>query len=249
MKCPGQDPRYWKFDAIFETECPNCGSRIEFFKDETRRKCKKCGQHVLNPKMDFGCAAHCKFARQCFGDLPPELMKQKEDLFKDRVAVEMKMRLKNDFRRIGHTSRVASVVEKLIGSEKSKPAVLLAAAYLHDIEPIDPTGPVDTAGKKEKSTAVAREILEKLDAPEEIIEEVCDIIKHLDDPGSYHSRDLDLVHDAHLLTSLQEKIKKSELDPNFLTEIIDRDFVTDSGRNLAYQLLQPQTTSLRAVAN
>jgi len=249
MKCPGQDPRYWKFDAIFETECPNCGSRIEFFKDETRRKCKKCGEHVLNPKMDFGCAAHCKFARQCFGDLPPELMKQKEDLFKDRVAVEMKMRLKNDFRRIGHASRVASLVEKLIGSEKSKPAVLLSAAYLHDIEPIDPPGQADITGKMEKSTTVAREILEKLDAHEEIIEEVCAIIKHLDDPGSYQSRDLDLVHDAHLLASLQEKMKKSELDSNFLSEVIDRDFVTDSGRSLAYELLQIPDTRLRSVAN
>lgn len=249
MKCPGQDPRYWKFDAIFETECPNCGSKLEFFKDETRRKCKKCGEHVLNPKMDFGCAAHCKFAKQCFGDLPPELMKQKEDLFKDRVAVEMKMRLKNDFRRIGHASRVASLVERLIGSEKSKPAVLLSAAYLHDVEPIDPVGQEDSTLKKEKSTAVAREILEKLDAAGEIIEEVCEIIKHLDDPGSYQSRDLDLVHDAHLLASLQEKMKKSELDSNFLSEVINRDFFTDTGKNLAYELFQTPVTRLRAAAN
>ncbi len=75
------------------------------------------------------------------------------------------------------------------------------------------------------------------------------IIKHLDDPGSYQSRDLDLVHDAHLLASLQEKMKKSELDPSFLSEVIDRDFVTDSGRSLAYELLQASATSLRSVAN
>ncbi|MFH1117826.1 MAG: phosphohydrolase, partial [Pseudomonadota bacterium] len=67
MKCPGQDPRFWKFDAIFDAECPKCGSKLEFFKDETRRTCKKCGHKVLNPKMDFGCATHCKFAADCFG--------------------------------------------------------------------------------------------------------------------------------------------------------------------------------------
>ena len=82
MKCPGQDPRYWKSDAIYDVECPNCGHVSEFFKDETRRRCKKRGHRVLNPKMDFGCAAHCKFAEQCFGeDLPPELLEQKKDLF------------------------------------------------------------------------------------------------------------------------------------------------------------------------
>ena len=133
MKCPGQDPRFWKFDAIFDAECPNCGGAVEFFKDETRRKCAKCGHRVLNPKMDFGCATHCRFAEECFGDLPPELIKRKEDLFKDRVAVEMKMYFRTDFKRIGHAAKVARYVEQLVHEEKADPAVALAAAYLHDI--------------------------------------------------------------------------------------------------------------------
>ncbi|MHB8203900.1 MAG: HD domain-containing protein [Desulfomonilaceae bacterium] len=247
MKCPGQDPRYWKFDAIFDAECPSCGSKIEFFKDETRRKCKNCGEYVLNPKMDFGCAAHCKFAKQCFGDLPPELIKQKEDLFKDRVAVEMKMRLKNDFKRIGHASRVASMVERLIGVDKAKPAVLFAAAYLHDVEPAVQGANGDNVDQGDK--AVARDILEKLDAPQELIEEVCSIIKNLDNPKDHESGDLKLVHDAHLLASLQEKIKKDELNENYLSEVIDRDFLTDSGRSLAYELFPKTTPQLRAVTN
>jgi hypothetical protein len=247
MKCPGQDPRYWKFDAIFDAECPNCGSKIEFFKDETRRKCKNCGQYVLNPKMDFGCAAHCKFAQQCFGDLPPELIKQKEDLFKDRVAVEMKMRLKNDFKRIGHASRVASMVERLIGSEKAKPAVLFAAAYLHNVEPIVQGANGDNVEQVDK--VVAREILEKLDAPQELIEEVCSIIKNLNNPKDCESQDLKLVHDAHLLASLQEKIKKGQFSDDYLSEVIERDFLTDSGRNLAYELAPKTTPQLRAAAN
>jgi len=247
MKCPGQDPRYWKFDAIFDAECPSCGSKIEFFKDETRRKCKNCGEYVLNPKMDFGCAAHCKFAKQCFGDLPPELIKQKEDLFKDRVAVEMKMRLKNDFKRIGHASRVASMVERLIGVDKAKPAVLFAAAYLHDVEPAVQGANGDNVDQGDK--AVARDILEKLDAPQELIEEVCSIIKNLDNPKGHESGDLKLVHDAHLLASLQEKIKKGELNEDYLSEALERDFLTDSGRSLAYELFPKTTPQLRAVTN
>lgn len=249
MKCPGQDPRYWKFDAIFDTECPNCGSKLEFFKDETRRRCKNCGEYVLNPKMDFGCAAHCKFARQCFGDLPPELIKQKEDLFKDRVAIEMKMRLKNDFKRIGHASRVASMVERLIGSEKIKPAILLSAAYLHDVEPFEQAVEIRNQSGRKRSTVVAHEILEKLDAPSEIIDEVCSIIENFDEPNGHQSKDLDLLRDAHLLATLQERIKKTELQSEVVSKIIDNDFVTDLGRKAAQELLLPQISGSLAAAS
>jgi hypothetical protein len=99
MKCPGQDTLYWKPGAIFEAKCPKCGNAVEFFKDDTSRKCDKCGHRFVNPDMDFGCAAYCPYAEQCIGDLPPELIAQKEDLLKDRVAIEMKRYFKNDFKR------------------------------------------------------------------------------------------------------------------------------------------------------
>jgi len=71
MKCPGQDSRLWGPEAIFEAKCPECGGPIEFFKDESSRKCRKCGHKVLNPKMDFGCAAYCRYAAQCLGETCP----------------------------------------------------------------------------------------------------------------------------------------------------------------------------------
>ncbi|NPA95672.1 MAG: phosphohydrolase [Thermodesulfobacteria bacterium] len=70
MKCPGQDSRYWKPGAIFDVKCPGCGTMIEFFKDDTRRRCPNCGQEVPNPEMDFGCAAYCPYAEHCLGNLP-----------------------------------------------------------------------------------------------------------------------------------------------------------------------------------
>ncbi|MBW2015074.1 MAG: phosphohydrolase, partial [Deltaproteobacteria bacterium] len=70
MKCPGQDSRYWKPEAIFKAKCPKCGHNVEFFKDDTTRKCDKCGHKFANPKMDFGCAAYCQFAEECIGTLP-----------------------------------------------------------------------------------------------------------------------------------------------------------------------------------
>jgi hypothetical protein len=133
MKCPGQDTLYWKPGAIYEVPCPQCGAKVEFFKDDTARKCPKCQHRFVNPNMDFGCAAYCQYAEQCIGTLPEEFLKQKEDLLKDRVAIEMKRYFKSDFKRIGHATRVARHAERINRAEGGNPAVVLCAAYLHDI--------------------------------------------------------------------------------------------------------------------
>ena len=240
MKCPGQDPRFWKFDAIFDAECPKCGNKVEFFKDETRRRCKNCGHQVLNPKMDFGCAAHCKFAEHCFGDLPPELIKQKEDLFKDRVAVEMKLYFKQDFKRIGHAAKVARYAEKLIEGEKGDPAVALSAAYLHDIglkEVERKQLNNESADHEEEGPPIARELLTKLDANEVLIEEVCDIVGHHHHPGDKETNNFRVVYDADMLVNLEDKQKKDPMDREQLAALIQTGFLTDTGRELARSIL------------
>jgi HD superfamily phosphodiesterase len=236
MKCPGQDPRFWKFDAIFDAECPNCGSKVEFFKDETRRKCSTCGHRVLNPKMDFGCAAHCKFAEHCFGDLPPELIKQKEDLFKDRVAIEMKLYFKQDFKRIAHAARVARYAEGIVMRENGDPAVALTAAYLHDIG-------IKEAERKYQSTAaryqhsegpaIARSILEKLDAREDLMHEVCDIVGHHHNPRKDETANFKVVYDADLIANLEEMFRKNRINAASVEKHIGKRFLTESGRELA----------------
>jgi len=67
VRCPGQDQRYWKPEDIFEVQCPGCNNKMEFFKDEPKLKCRKCGRTVLNPKINLGCAKWCKYAQQCLG--------------------------------------------------------------------------------------------------------------------------------------------------------------------------------------
>lgn len=168
MKCPGQDTQYWNADAIFEAECPQCKNRVEFFKDDTTRRCGHCGHRFVNPKMDFGCAAYCQYAEQCLGDLPPELVAQQEDLLKDRVAVAVKRHLKTDFKRIGHIAsraRHAEEIAKDIDAHAKLPVVLIAA-YLWDLDP------VETA----REATVARSILTELKAPPPLVEQVCQLI-------------------------------------------------------------------------
>ena len=133
MKCPGQDMQYWDNNAIFDIECPNCQQPVEFYKDDTSRKCDKCGHRFVNPKMDFGCAAYCQFAEQCLGTLPEEFAGTRDNLLKDKVAVEIKRFYKNDFKKIGRISRIARYAETIGKKEKVNMGTLLCTAYLHDI--------------------------------------------------------------------------------------------------------------------
>ncbi len=70
--CPGQDTRYWRPDDIFTVPCGSCGAGIEFFKDDTARRCSKCGARVKNPRLSMGCAQWCQHARECLGYDPRE---------------------------------------------------------------------------------------------------------------------------------------------------------------------------------
>jgi len=67
IKCPGQDNRFWKPEDISDAKCPGCGRLVEFFKDEPRVKCRKCGCMVANPKIELGCAQWCQYAAKCTG--------------------------------------------------------------------------------------------------------------------------------------------------------------------------------------
>ena len=240
MKCPGQDTQYWKPGAIFEVKCPECGHDVEFFKDDTTRKCGKCGHRFVNPQMDFGCAAYCQFAEQCLGTLPEELLAQKEDLLKDRVAIEMKRYFKQDFKRIGHATRVARYAERIGIGERGNMAVILSAAYLHDIG-------IHEAERKHGSTAakyqemegppIAEEILKKLSAKPELIDAVSDIVGHHHHPRPDDTTEFKVVYDADLIANLEEKQKENPSDPEKLAELIEKSFLTESGRKEARKVL------------
>ncbi len=236
MKCPGQDSRYWQPGSIFETRCPQCGTMVEFFKDDTARKCDACGHRFANPNMDFGCASYCQFADQCIGSLPPELMAQREDLMKDRIAIEMKRYFNKDFKRIGHAMRVARYAEEIAKAEGGNMAVILAAAYLHDIG-------IHEAEKKHRSTAarfqeaegppIARKVLETVGAAAPLIDEVCDIIGHHHHPRDGETLNFKVLYDADLIANLEDDRKEKSSDDQKLKKIIQRSFLTANGKIVA----------------
>jgi hypothetical protein len=232
--------QYWKPGAIFEEKCPHCGQTVEFFKDDTARKCGQCGHRFVNPQMDFGCAAYCPYAEQCLGTLPEGLAAQKENLLKDRVAVEMKRYFKNDFKRIGHASRVARHAERIGKAVQGNLAVILSAAYLHDIGG-EEAGRQDGSAASEHpemaSPTVAREILEKLGAREELIADVCEIVARLHHPRPGDTLNVQVVRDADLLETIDEQHKSDPLAAGKLTELVEGSFLTEAGRQAARDLL------------
>ena len=173
MKCPGQDTRYWKEDAIFEVKCPHCGHLVEFFKDDTARTCSNCGQKLPNPHLDFGCAAYCPYAEQCLGSLPPELKEKQKFVFKERIEAEMMHLLKDRPDELERLRLRIKYAEQIALEEGGSLPILLAAACVW--------------GWKEPE-----KLLRDLKVPEEMLKEVLETLKG-------ESKEAFLLKDADLL--------------------------------------------------
>jgi len=231
MKCPGQDMQYWNGDAIYEVNCPKCQKPVEFYKDDTNRRCHHCNHRFVNPKMDFGCAAYCQYAEQCLGTLPEEFAGAQEALLKDKVAVEVKRFFRNDFHRIGHAARVARYAETLGKRKGANIAVLLCAAYLHDI------GKSGTDNPAQTTSAIATDILTRLKTKEAMLEAVCALLEESGTSESDLTLERQLLGDAVNLAVLEESCKQENAVPAELAEKIVAELYSGEARDLAETLL------------
>ena len=235
MRCPGQDMRFWKPGDIFETQCPKCGRKIEFFKDDVRRRCG-CGHEVVNPKMDLGCAAWCQYAEQCVGDVPEELKArqraEEKDLLRERISLEMKKFWGTHYQRVTHAVRVARYAEKILRMEGGNPLVVIGAAYLHDL---DRHG-AEVGGRnrpehvKREGLAMVGEILERLAVQKEAISEIVDIIHRLHSPRNEESLNFQILYEADSLARMEEREDRE--DQGELGDEIQNKFKTTTGSQL-----------------
>jgi DNA-directed RNA polymerase subunit RPC12/RpoP len=76
-RCPGMDPAFFKPEDIREYACPGCGAEMEFWKDDVRLTCAKCGRVVLNPELGTTCLAWCAKASECVGQEVPKARGQR----------------------------------------------------------------------------------------------------------------------------------------------------------------------------
>ncbi len=192
MQCPGQDNRYWDGEAVFEAPCPHCGNELEFFKDDSQRSCKKCGNRVLNPRIDFGCAAYCPHAAQCLGSMPPELLAKQKNLFKDKVAIAVRKQLIGQEALYKTATMRTEIAEQLCKEEqRGDMAAVLAAALLKD-------------------TNTPLDLLRDLQADDSIITTV-EMLLNQETPGSdTEQASLDIYRDACLLSSVKDGQKSED---------------------------------------
>jgi putative nucleotidyltransferase with HDIG domain len=230
VRCPGQDQRFWKPEDIFEVKCPACGGSVEFFKDEPKLKCRKCGQLVDNPKIDLGCAEWCQYAEKCLGVSPGGEL----SIIADKLKDEMKEVFGGDGKLIEHTLSVLRYAEQIQAAEGGDLLVVKAAAILHDIGILQAESKYDSsAGKYQEliGPSVAAEILERHNVPEEAIEHICKIIASHHSAKDIGTTEFRIVWDADWLVNIPTDFPKASEEK--LQEIIDKTFKTCKGRQIA----------------
>jgi hypothetical protein len=158
IKCPGQDTRYWKSDDIFTVECPKCGAEIEFFKDDTRRRCAWCGHLFYNPKIEMGCAEWCQFADKCV----PELVQERQAMqtFKERLKERVLALAPGDAGLAARLDLGLSLATDLLKAEGGDPKVVFAAILLQTASPEQ-----------------AKNLLEELETEPEIAQSILEVLE------------------------------------------------------------------------
>jgi HD superfamily phosphohydrolase YqeK len=229
--------RFWKPEDIFDTQCPKCGRKVEFFKDEVRRKCH-CGHEIVNPKLDFGCAQWCPSAEQYIGEVPEEAKErqrsEQKDLLKERIALEMKKYFGTDFKRTNHAVKVARYAEQILMKEGGNPLVVMGAAYLHDIgihEAERKYGSTSGPYQEKEGPPIAKEILERLGVQKEMTDEICDIIGHHHSPREQETLNFQVLYEADWLVNIEEEGISN--DRKKVEKLIGKVFRTVTGKQLA----------------
>ncbi len=146
-----------------------------------------------------------------------------------------------DTKRINHAHRVTEYAEELLKREEGGYLIVVAASLLHDIG-------IHAAEKKYGSTIgkyqeqegppIARRILTELGFKQNQIEEICEIIAHHHSPRRITTRNFEILYDADWLVNLRDEYDIQDRDK--LGNIINRVFLTQSGKTLAREIYLPE---------
>ena len=229
-KCPGQDTRFWKPNDVYNVECPKCGKPVEFFKDDIRRRCQKCGHMFINPKLNLGCARWCQYADQCVGAIGKEE-------FKEIITLAMKEHCSGDKERIDNALKILRFVEDILEHEEGNPKVVIAAGILYNIGLHEVGKKPERAKESDQENnnlPTVRGILERSGSKAEIIEEVCQIIENHHHPENINTLNGNIVYDAVRL--FNEGLTYGTKDKEKLKKIITEVFYTATGKRTAAEL-------------
>jgi len=234
--CPGSGK--FKQPQPENIKCPTCGEEIEIWTDEIQVTCPKCKNTILHMQEGASCLDWCKYAKECVGDQTySKYIQNKAITTKQKLLEELKEYFGDDTKRINHAKKVLDFAEELLKQEKADWHIVVPAAILHDVG-------IKVAEEKYGSSAghyqekegpeAARKILSKCGIKKEDIEEICAIIAHHHTPGKIDTLNFKVLYDADWLVNLKDEVDTK--DKEKLKAIIDKVFLTNTGRKLAEKI-------------
>jgi HD superfamily phosphodiesterase len=163
----------------------------------------------------------------------------------DALTSAMRAYFKGDVKRINHASKVMAYAEELMKREGGDYPIITGAAVLHDIgihQAEKKYGSTGSRYQEKEGPPVARRILARLGFPRDQIEEICQIIAHHHSPGKITTKNFEIVYDADWLVNLRDEYDIQDREK--LSGVIDRVFLTQSGRALARDIYLQQGTQV-----
>lgn len=160
---------------------------------------------------------------------------------REALLKAMEAYFNGDIRRINHARQVTEYAEGLLEPEGGDYSVVMGAAVLHDIgipEAARKYGRTTGRYQEMEGPPIARPILAKLGFATDQIEEICEIIAHHHTPGKILTRNFSILYDADWLVNLKDTYDIA--DRKKLARIIDRVFLTASGRAKAKEIYLPK---------
>lgn len=240
-KCPGQDRRNWKPEDIFEHQCPHCQGMLEFWKTDTRVKCPTCGEQIMNPRFNLGCALWCAYAEQCVGDIS-RIFTERPEALRDRLELEVRRYFIGESERFKFTLEAAKIASRLLEREKEgDPIVVIAAVLLHDAGYADCKEEALEGGARHscirlRSVELAGKIMKTLKIPPPVQDKVKEIISH---DGEEEAKDTNMALFLDIMDLAAAKLaaaKESPPDPG--ERELQHRLRRESSRGLAGSLIQ-----------
>lgn len=234
--CPGSSK--FKRPEPENIKCSKCGSEVEIWSDEIQVTCPSCNYKILREFKGASCLDWCKYAKECVGDTTyNKYVKDKAITTKEKMLKELEDYFGTDTKRINHAKKVLDYAEELLRQENADWHIVVPAAILHDVG-------IKAAEEKYGSNAghlqekegpeIAKKILQKLSLKKEDIEEICTIIAHHHSPGKVDTQNFKVLYDADWLVNLKDEVDTK--DKAKLKEVINKVFLTETGRSLAEKI-------------
>jgi HD superfamily phosphodiesterase len=161
--------------------------------------------------------------------------------YRDQAIEEMKKVFVEAPYGVDHTLRVLANAEQFLSGESVEEEmreVVILAAVLHDtgaMEAMRKYGSMEGAYQEKEGEVVARQILERIGAPETLTERVCYLVAHHHTPEAVVDPDFQILWEADLLDNLEYAEEKKDRDE--LERLVAENFKTHTGREIAKRRL------------